>query len=85
MSSLSPIKLAGYNFLAQPVKIEYNNMLSWKFSDEIRGRKMTITGCKDYDCQDQGRCKKAVKQEWMALDDAEHVSDTSCHPRFRQC
>jgi hypothetical protein len=71
--SLLQIDLAGYKFLDNPVKIEYNNILSsWRFSDEISARKMTITGCKEYDCQEEkGNCKKAVQQEWMALDDAQ--------------
>ena len=71
-SHFSQIDVVGYMFLSKPLKIEYNNILSsWRFSEEIKARKMTITGCKDYDCQDKNDCKKDVKLEFMLLDDAQ--------------
>jgi hypothetical protein len=69
---LSPIDLAGYKFLARPLRIEYSNILSsWRFSDEIAARKMTVRGCTDYACRGRGDCRhEKVKRKWIGLDDA---------------
>jgi hypothetical protein len=69
---LSPIDLAGYKFLAKPLRIEYSNILSsWRFSDEIAARKMTVRGCTDYSCRGKGDCgHDTVKRKWIGLDDA---------------
>jgi len=71
MHDLSSIDLAGYKFLAKPLRIEYNNILSsWRFSDEIAARKMTVRICENYECKKEDCRHETVKRTWIGLDDA---------------
>ncbi|PVH89663.1 hypothetical protein DL98DRAFT_579450 [Cadophora sp. DSE1049] len=69
---ISQIDLNGYRFLAKPLQVEYNNILSrWMFSCEVKARTMSAPMCRSLTCMetDMRVCGKTVYRDLFVLDD----------------